>query len=68
MALVGTVLDNDDRLRAPVPLLSREPGNHLVAGIAIHTQVLRSMLNSGFVQPAPGAWVSLLIVMAAGLA
>ena len=68
VVLVGTVLDNDDRLRAPVPLLSREPGNHLVPGIAIHAQVLRSMLNSGFVQPVPAAWVTLLILLAAGLA
>ena len=68
VVLIGTVLDNEDRLAVPVSLVSWEPGNKLVPGTVVHAQVLRSMLDSGFVQPVPAAWVIALIVLAAGLA
>ena len=68
VVLIGAVLDNEDRLTAPLPLFAAEPVNRFVPGTLVHAQVLRSMLNGGFVQPAAGAWVVLLIVLAAGLA
>ena len=68
VVLIGAVLDNEDRLTAPVPLAASEPANRFVPGVLIHAQVLRSMLNGGLVQPAPAPWVALLIVLAAGLA
>ena len=68
LVLIGAVLDNEDRLTAPLPLFAAEPANRFVPGTLVHAQALRSMLNGGFVQPAAGAWVVLLIVLAAGLA
>ncbi len=66
--LVGTILDTEDRLRIPVPLLFKEPTNKLVPGVVVHAQVLRTMLNSGFIKPVPVALTVLLILLAARLA
>ena len=68
VVLIGAVLDNEDRLNAPVPLAAAEPGNLYVPGTMIHAQVLRSMLNAGFMQQVAGWGVALLILLAAGLA
>jgi class 3 adenylate cyclase len=53
LVLVGAVLDNDDRLMAPLELAQWEPGNHRVPGVTLQAQMLRSMMNQGLVQPAP---------------
>lgn len=53
--LVGVVLPLEDRLRAPVALAAAEPGNTRVPGVMLHAQILRSILNHGFVQPTPPA-------------
>lgn len=65
--LIGAVLDNDDRLRAAVPLAAWEPNNRLVPGMALQAQTLRSILNQGLVQTAPDAVVLALIMAASCL-
>ena len=51
--LLGVVLPLEDRLRVPVALLAAEPGNTRVPGVLLHAQILRSVLNHGYIQPAP---------------
>ena len=55
--LLGVVLPLEDRLRVPVALLAAEPGNARVPGVLVHAQILRSILNHGYIQPAPRALV-----------
>jgi adenylate cyclase len=54
--LVGVVLPLEDRLKAPVALLAAEPENRRIPGVLMHAQILRSLLNQGFIQPVP-AWL-----------
>ena len=54
--LVGFILPFEDRRIVPVDLARWEPGNRSVPGVLVHAQVLRSMLNGGFVQPL-ASWV-----------
>ena len=63
--LLGAVLDDVDMLVLPAPLAGWRPGAERVPGVVAHAQVLRSMLNGGFVQPAP-PW--LLALLSAGFA
>ncbi len=49
--LVGVVLPLEDRLKAPVGLLASEPDNRRIPGVLMHAQILRSLLNHGFIQP-----------------
>lgn len=51
--LLGMILRFEDRLRLPVPIAALEPLRKRLPGAMLHTQVLRSMLNSGLIQPAP---------------
>ncbi|MES2412287.1 MAG: adenylate/guanylate cyclase domain-containing protein [Pseudomonadota bacterium] len=55
--LVGVVLPLEDRLKVPVALSAAEPGNTRVPGVMLHAQILRSLLNQGFIQPVP-RWVT----------
>jgi adenylate cyclase len=54
--LVGVVLPLEDRLKAPVALLAAEPENRRIPGVLMHAQILRSLLNHGFIQAVP-AWL-----------
>jgi adenylate cyclase len=58
--LLGAVLDDIDMLVLPVPLASWRADQQRVPGVVAHAQVLRSMLNRGFVQPAP-PWLLVLL-------
>lgn len=55
--MVGVVLPLEDRLRAPVSLHAAEPGNNRIPGVMLHAQILRSILNRGYLQPAPAPLV-----------
>ena len=67
IVLIGIVLDNEDRLRAPIAMAQWEPGNHFVAGITLQAQMLRSLLNAGLVQAVSPATMFALILVAAAL-
>jgi adenylate cyclase len=54
--LVGVVLPLEDRLKAPVDLLASEPENRRIPGVLMHAQILRTLLNHGFIQAVP-AWL-----------
>ncbi len=54
--MVGVVLPLEDRLKAPVALLASEPENRRIPGVLMHAQILRSLLNHGFIRPVP-AWL-----------
>lgn len=60
VVMVGVVLPLEDRLKAPVALLAAEPDNRRIPGVLMHAQILRSMLNHGFIQPVPPGLVALL--------
>ena len=64
--LLGFILPFEDRKNVPVDLAALEPGNHLVPGVFVHAQILRSMLNGGLVQQAPAILIALLILAGAG--
>ena len=58
--LLGTVLNDADLLDLPVPLAAWRPDSTRIAGVLAHAQMLRTMLNGAFIQPAP-AWALLLM-------
>lgn len=58
--LLGTVLDDTDLLELPVPLAAWRPESRRTPGVVAHAQLLRTMLNQAFIQPAP-AWAMLLL-------
>lgn len=60
VVLLGTVLDDTDLVELPVALAQWRPGSTRLPGVIAHAQLLRSMLNQGFIQPAP-AWLALLL-------
>ncbi len=64
--LIGATLPFDDRLLLPVALADWEHGNRRVPGVLLHAQILRSMLNYGFLQPLGQAWVAALNVLLCG--
>jgi class 3 adenylate cyclase/CHASE2 domain-containing sensor protein len=51
--VLGTVFRFEDRLPAPVQLAAWEPGAPDTAGVLVHAQALRSLLNGGFVEAVP---------------
>lgn len=59
--LVGAILDNEDRLKSSIPMAQWEPGNDRIPGVLIQAQILRSLLNTGIIQPIPVAAAMLLI-------
>ncbi len=61
--LVGVVLPLEDRLRVPVALLASEPGNTRVPGVLLHAQILRSLLNRGYIEAVPRWAVSMLTAL-----
>ncbi|MCY7318470.1 MAG: adenylate/guanylate cyclase domain-containing protein [Ramlibacter sp.] len=60
VVLLGTVLDDTDLLHLPVPLAAWRPHSTRTPGVLAHAQMLRTMLNHAFIQPAPG-WAMLLV-------
>ena len=58
--LLGTVLDDTDLLELPVALAAWRPGATRLPGVVAHAQTLRTMLNQGFIQPAPAIEAPLL--------
>ncbi len=54
--LVGVVVPLEDRLRVPVDMYAAEPGNTRIPGVMLHAQILRSILNHGYIQTVP-RWV-----------
>lgn len=62
--LLGTVLEDIDMVRLPVPLAAWRPGNPQVPGVLAHAQAVRSLLNGGLIAPAPPAWVWLGVALA----
>jgi adenylate cyclase len=61
--LAGVVLPLEDRLRVPVPLYAAEPGNTRIPGVMLHAQILRSILNNGYIQTVPRWFVSALTAL-----
>lgn len=61
--LVGVVLPLEDRLRVPVALFAAEPGNTRVPGVMLHAQILRSILNHGYLKTVPRWTVSALTAL-----
>lgn len=61
--LVGVVLPLEDRLRVPVALYAPEPGNSRIPGVMLHAQILRSILNNGYIQSVPRGLVSALTAL-----
>jgi class 3 adenylate cyclase len=64
--LIGVILDNEDRLKSPVALAQWEPGNHMVPGVTLQAQMMRSIMNQGLVQPSSFLMMLLLILLASG--
>ena len=61
--LVGIVVPLEDRLRVPVDLYAAEPGNTRIPGVMLHAQILRSVLNHGFIQTVPRWFVATLTAL-----
>ena len=51
--LIGMVFPFEDRQSAPVQLADWEPESPNSAGVVLHAQALRNLLNDGFVQAVP---------------
>lgn len=62
--LLGVVLPLEDRIKAPVPLLASESENARVPGVLVHAQILRSLLNHGYIKPVPSWFISALTILA----
>ena len=61
--LVGVVLPLEDRLRIPIALSAAEPGNTRVPGVMLHGQILRSLLNHGYIKTVPHWFVAALTAL-----
>ena len=61
--MAGVVLPLEDRIRIPVSLYAAEPGNTRVPGVLVHAQILRSLLNHGYVKTAPHWFVAALTAL-----
>lgn len=59
--LLGTVVSDADLLDLPVPLAAWRPDSNRTPGVLAHAQVLRTILNDAFIQPAP-AWAMLILI------
>lgn len=63
--LIGMVFPFEDRQSAPVQLAAWEPESLNSAGVVLHAQALRNLLNGGFVQAVPAmATVAACIALA----
>jgi len=62
--LVGVVLPLEDRLRVPVALYAAEPGNTRIPGVMLHAQILRSIMNNGYIQVVPRWFISAFTALA----
>ncbi len=51
--LLGAILPFSDRHPLPVALAAFEPNVHLLPGVLVHAQVLRSMLQQGLIKTTP---------------
>lgn len=60
LVLLGTVLNDTDLLDLPVPMAAWQPQSLRSPGVLAHAQLLRTMLNHAFIQPAP-PWTLLLL-------
>lgn len=65
--MIGMVFRFEDRLSAPVQLAAWEPDAPSAAGMLVHAQALRNMLNGGFVQATPAVLTALVCAVIAGL-
>ncbi|PWF49008.1 adenylate/guanylate cyclase domain-containing protein [Massilia glaciei] len=57
VVLIGTVQDEADLYDLPVPLARWRPDATRVPGVLLHAQIVRTMLNGGFITPIAPAWV-----------
>jgi len=64
---VGIVFKLEDRQLAPVQLAAWEPDASNNAGVLLHAQTLRTMLNAGFVQNASVVGIALVSALFAAL-
>lgn len=51
VVFLGTVLDDVDVVDVAMPIADWLPGKQRVPGVLVHAQLVRNMLNNGFVQP-----------------
>jgi len=65
--LIGMVFPFEDRQSAPVQLAAWEPEAPNTAGVLLHAQALRNLLNGGFIQKLPAALVVAVCIGLAGL-
>ena len=65
--LLGSVLQYEDRHRAPLGLVGWDDAGAGLPGVLLHAQVLRNLLGAGLVQPAP-AWAVAVLMLLASLA
>jgi adenylate cyclase len=66
VVLLGTVQEEADLFKLPVPMAAWYPQNERVPGVLVHAQIVRTMLNNGFIAPlpAPLVWaISLLFTL-----
>jgi adenylate cyclase len=65
--LVGMVFRFEDRLSAPVQLAAWEPEAPNTAGVLLHAQALRNLLNGGLVRETPALAVAAICAVLAML-
>lgn len=65
--LIGAAFPFEDRQLAPVQLAAWEPAAPNTAGVLLHAQTLRNLLNGGFVQTVPGVIVAAVCIALAAL-
>ena len=65
--LIGMVFQFEDRLSAPVQLAAWEPEAPNTAGVFLHAQALRNLLNGGLVQWTPVVITAFVCAALAGL-
>ncbi|MBC7608704.1 MAG: CHASE2 domain-containing protein [Polaromonas sp.] len=61
--LAGVALPLEDRLRVPVAMFAAEPDNTRVPGVMLHAQILRSLLNHGYIKTVPRWFVGVLTAL-----
>lgn len=67
IVLVGGVFPFTDRHQQPINLAGWETTDGAAPGLLLHAQALRSLLGPGLVQPAPVAWVLVVVLGATAL-
>ncbi|WP_288105813.1 adenylate/guanylate cyclase domain-containing protein [Limnobacter sp.] len=63
--LIGSVLDNLDGHRAPLPIASWLGDRTLVPGVLVHGQILRSLMAGALIHPLGAMWS--FVLMCVGL-